>query len=551
MAKKKPPKKNNSDRNPSSPSSPAPSKSSLPPSKYSAPEFTSAAALLYGNNSSDLAAIDGASPPDTACESANPENPASNLETPISKTLTENQDEIVVPAVSHSGLAPAVSSAQNAPVQNTSVEQAQSSAEIWKGFVKPSQIKLQPKEKSFLLESGEACVTIPNSVVEKNKKAWECFIIGQFYEDSPARGAVHAIANGIWSRQKRDISVSKMEGNAFLFRVPCPNARRRILSQSFWQFDGQTMFVAKWSPGLQQVKPELTMVPVWLELTGVPLQFFNRDALQEIAGLVGHPVCLHPSTENLTDIEVAKVYTVIDPRKPLPQFVNARFENGDIRRIAVSSPWLPSLCSYCKKVGHTITRCKDAPKTCLTCNSVRHSTESCPRGRGIPKKDKGKAPIKSLLPTVQQAKQVYKPVENQKNVSAPSSTVPVTVSADTEAGSTKIARAHMMVVDANHTSGTNIASTSNRHGSGSPTVTVHDLSQGKLFVDLSGSGAFSLASHTPSSSSASSVSERESISDDDDNQDEDQDGYIEVISKRFKRQSIAKAKARVRGPQIL
>lgn len=74
------------------------------------------------------------------------------------------------------------------------------------------------------------------------------------------------------------------------------------------------MFVAKWSPGIQQVKPELDMVPVWLEFTGVPLQFFNKDALKEIAGMVGRPLCLHPTTENLTNIEVAKVYTVVDPR---------------------------------------------------------------------------------------------------------------------------------------------------------------------------------------------------------------------------------------------
>uniref|UniRef100_A0A0D2ZZP1 DUF4283 domain-containing protein n=1 Tax=Brassica oleracea var. oleracea TaxID=109376 RepID=A0A0D2ZZP1_BRAOL len=81
-----------------------------------------------------------------------------------------------------------------------------------------------------------------------------------------------------------------MEGHAFLFRVPCPNARRRILKQSIWQVNGQTMFVAKWTPGPLQEKPELSMVPVWVDFTGVPLQFFNRDALKEIAGLVGHPI---------------------------------------------------------------------------------------------------------------------------------------------------------------------------------------------------------------------------------------------------------------------
>lgn len=144
-------------------------------------------------------------------------------------------------------------------------------------------------------------------MIEKNKKAWDSFILGQFYEDPPARGAVQAIVNGIWSRQRRDISVSKMEGNSFLFKVPCPIARRRILSQCLWQIDGQSMFVAKWSPEIKPSKPELSMVPVWLDFVGVPLEFFNKEGLEHIAGLVGHPVCLHPMTENLINVEVAKV----------------------------------------------------------------------------------------------------------------------------------------------------------------------------------------------------------------------------------------------------
>ncbi|KAF8050287.1 hypothetical protein N665_2004s0004 [Sinapis alba] len=288
-------------------------------------------------------------------------------ETATSKGLTDAKpvvEQPVAPQPQLSGLVP-----QSVKVQ----------ASVWKEKVKPNAGKLDPKGKPFLLECGEACVTIPNSVIEKNKKAWDSFIIGQFYEGAPSRGAVHAIVNGIWSKQRRDISVSKMDGNAFLFRVPCPNARRHILSQCLWQVEGQTMFVAKWAPGVKPEKPSLSTVPVWLDFAGVPLQFFNRDALKEIAGLVGHPICLHPSTENLTNIEVAKVYTVIDPRKPIPEAVNARFESGEVVRITVSSPWLPSLCSHCSSVGHTISRCPNAPPRCDTCRSVKHSTSSCPR----------------------------------------------------------------------------------------------------------------------------------------------------------------------------
>lgn len=160
-------------------------------------------------------------------------------------------------------------------------------APLWKDLVKGTSVKLEQKETPFTLDSGEACVKIPNSVIKKNKKAWDNFILGQFYEEPPPRGAVHAIVNGIWSRQRRDISVSKLDGHVFLFRVACPSARRCILSQSLWQIDGQTMFVAKWSPGVQQEKPELSMIPVWLEFKDIPLQFFNGEGLQEIAGMVG------------------------------------------------------------------------------------------------------------------------------------------------------------------------------------------------------------------------------------------------------------------------
>lgn len=91
------------------------------------------------------------------------------------------------------------------------------------------------------------------------------------------------------------------------------------------------MFVAKWSPGIKLEKPSLASVPVGLDFVGVPLQFFNKDALKEIAGLVGHPLCLHPATENLTNLEVAKIYTVIDPKKPLPEAVNARLISSLVR----------------------------------------------------------------------------------------------------------------------------------------------------------------------------------------------------------------------------
>lgn len=343
-----------------------------------------------------------------------------------------------------------------------------------------------------------------------------------------------------------------MDNHAFLFRVPCPHARRRILSQSLWQIDGLTMFVAKWSPGIQQVKLELEMVPVWLEFRGVPLQFFNGDALKEIAGIVGHPVCLHPSTEQLTDIEVAKVYTVIDPRKPLPEYVNARFESGDTRRISVSSPFLPSLCSFRKKVGHSITRCKAAPKTCTLCNSVKHLTVECSRYNR--EKAKGKAPIKSLLPIVAQTKPVYRPVGEKSTI--------VMSSGETAALETRTPLPQQnsspprrnKVRDDRQRSVSPATNQSNRVKTPrqSSPVEFNNLREGGLVVDLTPYAVPQNSDGSLSSGHSSGhVSDGSNHSGDEDNPEDENDKYIEVLSRRMKKQLKGKGKSRGGGPLIL
>ncbi|KFK33765.1 hypothetical protein AALP_AA5G057300 [Arabis alpina] len=194
-----------------------------------------------------------------------------------------------------------------------------SAIDSWANLFKGSSKKLEKKGTSFTLPSGEACVTIPNSVIEKNRKSWEFFILGQFYSDPPSQGTIHNIVNGIWSMQYRDVTISKMDGNAFLFRIPNSATRNIVLTQRLWQIEGQTMFVANWEPGFVPTKPELASAPVWLELCNVPFQFFNEYGLEHIAGLVGDPKSLHPTTTNKTNLEVAKVFTIIDSRKPLPE----------------------------------------------------------------------------------------------------------------------------------------------------------------------------------------------------------------------------------------
>ncbi|XP_018473841.2 uncharacterized protein LOC108845070 [Raphanus sativus] len=189
------------------------------------------------------------------------------------------------------------------------------------------------------------------------------------------------------------------------------------------------MFVDKWEPGVVPTKPELTSAHIWLVLRKVPLQFFNEDGLERIAGLVGHPKFLHPMTANKTNLEVAKVFTIIDPRKPLPEAVNVQFDSGEISRVLVSSPLMPPVCDTCKEIGHTDRRCPSIPKVCSLCDSSSHVRANCtqkPKKEGRQRQDRDESQGRKTRRGRSKDKQKWVPLNNSTGVHVNNSTgVPV------------------------------------------------------------------------------------------------------------------------------
>ncbi|KFK22566.1 hypothetical protein AALP_AAs44455U000100, partial [Arabis alpina] len=250
----------------------------------------------------------------------------------ISKCPVEESSSLEAAAASRTGntVFPHSCQIQSSASQQLAPTLEQPKPTSWCEVVNPTNKRMTRKGEASLLESGELCVTIPNEVITRNLHRWDNFILAQFHGKAPSPG--------------------------------------------------------KWVPGMTPAIPELTFAPVWVDFRGVPHQFFSEEGLEHVAGLVGDPGCAHPNTLNMTNLEVARVLTIIDPSKPLPEFINLRFQSGEVCRVGVSSPWLPPLCDHCKEIGHSIRSCPLAPILCSGCNSKSHSAGKCPRAKkGGPK----------------------------------------------------------------------------------------------------------------------------------------------------------------------
>lgn len=121
--------------------------------------------------------------------------------------------------------------------------------------------------------------------------------------------------------------------------------------------------VAPWSATSTPSAPEMSSIPIWAHLKGVPLDLRSQEGLSFAAGLVGEPKETDDYTKNLTNIEIAHVKVDADLSQKLPQLVHLKRQSGEIIPVQVEYPWVPPSCSFCHQIGHIIKDCLQTTQT--------------------------------------------------------------------------------------------------------------------------------------------------------------------------------------------
>ncbi|KAG2323139.1 hypothetical protein Bca52824_016352 [Brassica carinata] len=123
---------------------------------------------------------------------------------------------------------------------------------------------------------------------------------------------------------------------------------------NFWHIADIPIVLREWSSKTASAQPDLTAVPLWIDLKGVPDHLFSQNGLTFFGDTIGRTVKLHPSTERCVRLDVARLLVVMNLEEPLPECISVR---GSGERIAVSYPWLPPRCHGCQKWGHNDKNC--------------------------------------------------------------------------------------------------------------------------------------------------------------------------------------------------
>lgn len=207
---------------------------------------------------------------------------------------------------------------------------------------------------------GVVSIQIPDEILADPLPLWRCYVVGYFIGDAPHVGSIHATVNRIWSSPKMGskIDVQFLDKTTVLFRIENPQMRARVIQRRYWHIADIPLVVNEWSPETALQPPDLSAMPIWIDLKGVPSLLFSHKALKCLSRAAGNFVKLHPHTEKCTRLDVARVLVEVNLNKPLVEKISCLDKDGKAVMIEVLYPWLPPKCNICNRWGHLGSSCQ-------------------------------------------------------------------------------------------------------------------------------------------------------------------------------------------------
>lgn len=212
---------------------------------------------------------------------------------------------------------------------------------------------------NFVLKDGVAAVDILAELLEDSEPLWKCCLVGYFMNEAPHIGTIHATVNRIWGQpgRKSRIDVQFIGKTTVLFRIEDAGTRSRVLSMKFWHISEVPLMVGVWTPETASSPPDLSAMPLWVDLANVPGYLYSKKGLSFLSRTAGKFIKIHPHTERCIRLDVARVLVELDLTKPLPSKISFKDQKGIDTLVSITYPWLPPRCSVCAKWGHNEQNC--------------------------------------------------------------------------------------------------------------------------------------------------------------------------------------------------
>ncbi|KAG2299375.1 hypothetical protein Bca52824_035847 [Brassica carinata] len=156
----------------------------------------------------------------------------------------------------------------------------------------------------------------------------------------------------IWHLEEKVVGVDLGMGK-FQFHFEKEEDIFNVLEMQPYHFDYWMLALGRWQPRMPKNFP--SEIPFWIQVVGVPTEFWSSDTFQSIGDAIGETTDV--------DLDAGKIRVVIDGNKELCFETTVDFKGGEF----YEGEEVPVTLKFEKLFGY-----------CLTCFSLLHDVDHCP-----------------------------------------------------------------------------------------------------------------------------------------------------------------------------
>ncbi|KAL2246371.1 UNVERIFIED_CONTAM: hypothetical protein Sindi_2905300, partial [Sesamum indicum] len=195
-------------------------------------------------------------------------------------------------------------------------------------------------------------------VIRNGAKGWKATAVGYLLGKRPYFHHLKEYALSVWLGLRE---VTGTTNGLFFFQFKSIAAMEDIIEGGSWLFQGQSIVLQKWKPGMVLRKLRHTQVPIWIKLRHLPMELWTEEGLRTVASGVGKPLYTDAITRAYTRLDFARVCVMLDVTSNLPKHISIMTPHEDggesPYKVDVEYEWLPPKCTSCMTLGYSAKEC--------------------------------------------------------------------------------------------------------------------------------------------------------------------------------------------------
>ncbi|GJX07701.1 cytokinin dehydrogenase 3-like protein [Tanacetum coccineum] len=211
-------------------------------------------------------------------------------------------------------------------------------------------------------------VVVPVDSIRAISERFANTAYGFFLGKKVAYPVVANYVRNTWGKYELIRSMFSSSTGLFSFQFSSMNRLDAMLENGPWFIRNNPLILKKWHLDENLLKEDVSTVPVWVKLYGVPVTAFSEDGLSAIATKLGTPLMLDSYTSDMCMQSWGRssyARVMVELRADVELKDNIVVAMSKITReghytcnVRVEYEWKPPRCSSCKVLGHIHEDCK-------------------------------------------------------------------------------------------------------------------------------------------------------------------------------------------------